>query len=93
MSREYRLVLSADLCYVLPMTMTLPQAPPPEAAARLELACAEYARGKVDKVSGSQLAGVDFFAFQRALGERGISSCTEQMLDEDVRTLRKLFPR
>ena len=59
---------------------------------RLELACALYARGRIGKVAGSQLAGVDFFAFQRALGERRIPLYTEEMLTEDVATLRRLFP-
>ena len=75
------------------MTLTIPEGREPEADLQLELACAIYARGKTDKVSGSQLAGVDFFTFQRALGERGIFSYTEEMLDEDVRTLQELFPR
>jgi predicted HTH domain antitoxin len=34
---------------------------------RLELACALYTHGRIAKVSGSRLAGVDFFAFQHAL--------------------------
>jgi len=60
--------------------------------ARLELACALYARGRIGKVAATEMAGVDFFAFQRALGERGISLYTEQMLTEDMETLKKLFP-
>ena len=75
------------------MTKTLPEGTESEVDAQLEQACGLYARGDVDKVSGSQLAGVDFFTFQRALGERGIFSCTEKMLDEDVQTLQELFPR
>jgi predicted HTH domain antitoxin len=75
------------------MTKALPVGTGSEADAKLEQACALYARGEVDKVSGSQLAGVDFFTFQRALGERGIFSCTDKMLEEDVQTLQGLFPR
>ena len=78
------------------MTIELPDEPlaknltPQEL--RLELACALYARGRIGKVAGSQLAGVDFFAFQRALGERQIPQYTEEMLSEDLETLKRLFP-
>jgi predicted HTH domain antitoxin len=59
---------------------------------QLELACALYARGLVGKVRGAQIAGVDFFAFQRALGERGIPTYTIEMLHQDLDALRKIFP-
>jgi predicted HTH domain antitoxin len=59
---------------------------------RLELACALYARGRIGKAGGAELAGVDFFTFQQALGDRAIASYTPAMLDEDVATLRRLFP-
>jgi predicted HTH domain antitoxin len=75
------------------MTSTIPERPEPEADAQLELACALYTSGKIDKVSGAQLANVDFFTFQRALGERGIFSYSEDMLEQDVQTLHELFPR
>jgi predicted HTH domain antitoxin len=61
--------------------------------ARLELACALNARGRVGKVAGTELTGVDFFAFQRALGERGIATVTEPMLSEDIQSLQSLFPK
>ncbi len=79
------------------MTITLPDLPetaqlsPDEL--RLELACALYARGRVGKVAAAELAGVDFFTFQRGLGERGIPLYTEEMLKEDLRGLQALFPR
>ena len=60
---------------------------------RLELACALYARGRIGRVGATEMAGVDFFTFQRALGERGISICTEEMLEEDMASLKTLFPR
>jgi predicted HTH domain antitoxin len=63
------------------------------AEARLELACALYARGRIGKVAGAELAGVDFFTFQRALGERGIPVFTETMLAEDLESLKSLFPQ
>ena len=61
--------------------------------ARLELACALYARGRFGKVAGGELAGVDFFTFQRALGERGISTTTDPMLSDDIQSLNSLFPQ
>jgi predicted HTH domain antitoxin len=76
------------------MTIELPDEPlaknltPQEV--RLELACALYARGRIGKVAGSQLAGVDFFSFQQALGERQIPQYTEKMLNEDLETLKHL---
>ena len=78
------------------MTLTLPDNPslgqftPGEL--RIELACALFARGKIGKARGAEVAGVDLIAFQRALGERGMESYTEAMLQSDLRNLRKLFP-
>ena len=60
---------------------------------RLELACALYARGRIGKVRGAELAGVDIFAFQKALEERSIPLYTEEMLADDLATLNTLFPR
>ena len=60
---------------------------------RLELACALYARGRIGKVAGAAMAGVDFFTFQRALGERHIPAYDEQMLADDLQTLKQLFPQ
>lgn len=78
------------------MTLELPDSPlggqfGPEEL-RLELACALYARGRIGKVQGAEMAGVDFFTFQRALGERQIPVYTEEMLAGDLDTLKKLFP-
>jgi predicted HTH domain antitoxin len=60
---------------------------------QLELACALYARGRVGKIAGAKMAGVDFFAFQRALGERQIPIVTEKMLADDLESLKQLFPQ
>jgi predicted HTH domain antitoxin len=60
---------------------------------RLELACALYARGRVGKVRGAELAGVDFFTFQGILGERGIERYTAEMLAEDWRTMHPDEPQ
>ena len=60
------------------MTIELPDVPANERLtpeeARLELACALYARGRIGKVAATQMAGMDFFTFQRALSERGVRS-------------------
>jgi predicted HTH domain antitoxin len=53
---------------------------------RLELACALYARGRIGKVAATEMAGVDFFSFQRALSERGVPLYTQQMLTSDIQT-------
>jgi predicted HTH domain antitoxin len=58
----------------------------------LELACALYARGRIGKIEGAELAGVDFCLFQQALGERQIPAYTEEMLADDLTTLNTLFP-
>lgn len=79
------------------MNLTLPDVPITrqmgDAQLRLELACGLYAQGKVTKVSGAELAGVDFFSFQKALGERRISTCTVEDLHDDVKALDRLFPK
>ena len=53
------------------MTITLPDIPDASplapAEVRLELGCALYARGRVGKIAAAEMAGVDFFTFQRAL--------------------------
>ena len=59
---------------------------------RLELACALYARGRVRKIEGAEMAGVDFFVFQQSLGDRQIPVYTDEMLAGDVAALKKLFP-
>lgn len=59
---------------------------------RLELACALYARSKLTKVRGAELAGVDFFTFQQALQERRICTYTLDDLNQEVAALNELFP-
>lgn len=78
------------------MTLNLPDEPAlkeftPEELL-LELACALYARGKIGKVAGAELAGVDFFTFQAALGERHISNYTVDDLRSEIEGLNELFP-
>ena len=60
---------------------------------RLELACALYARGRIGKVAATEMAGVDFFTFQRALSERGVPFYTEQMLASDIQWLNESLPK
>ncbi len=78
------------------MTLTLPDEPAlkkltPEEL-RLELACALYARGKIGKIAAADLAGVDFFTFQEAVGERGISNYTVEDLHAEIEALGERFP-
>lgn len=79
------------------MTVELPDLPAdmrltPEEV-RLELACALYARGRIGKVAATEMAGVDFFTFQRALGERRIPLYTEEMLTSDIQSLNETFSK
>jgi predicted HTH domain antitoxin len=75
----------------------LPDVPPGERLTteeiRLELACALYARGRIGKVTATEMSGVDFFAFQRALSERGVPLYTQQMLTSDLLSLNETFPK
>jgi len=72
----------------------MPEAPNLSAGeVRLELACALYARGRLGKIAAAALAEVDFFTFQGALAERGIPLYTEQMLADDLDSLKALFPK
>jgi len=59
---------------------------------RLELACALYARGRIGKITGAALAGVDFFAFQHALKDRDIAQYTEEMLEQDLQAVKEPPP-
>ena len=78
------------------MTLTLPDAPALQQVSpddlRLELACALHARGRISKVEGAKLAGVDFFRFQEALGERGISSISMDDLRGEIESMNQTFP-
>ena len=77
------------------MNLTLPDVPITrqmgDAQLRLELACALYAQGKVTKVSGAELAGVDFFSFQKALGERRISTYTVEDLHGELEAMDRIL--
>lgn len=79
------------------MTIELPDVPADERLTpeeiRLELACALYARGRIGKVAATEMSGVDFFTFQRALSERRVPLYTEQMLASDIQSLNEVFPK
>ena len=79
------------------MTITLPDLPETARLApdelKLELACALYARGRIGKIGAAEIAGVDLFSLQHALQERGIPIYSEEMLADDLSTLKSLFPR
>lgn len=76
------------------MTIELPDVPANERLTpeevRLELACALYARGRIGKVAATQMSGVDFFTFQRALSQRAVPLYTEQMLASDLQSLNEM---
>jgi predicted HTH domain antitoxin len=79
------------------MTLTLPDDPAlaefSESDIRLDLACALYAAGRISRAVAARMAGMDRLAFDTELYQRRIPSYTEEMLEEDMATLSKLFPR
>lgn len=73
-----------------------PDESPPDAndaLARLEMACALYAQGRIGKIRAAELAQVDFFTLQRALGERQVPVYSEEQLTADLQSLKAVFPR
>jgi predicted HTH domain antitoxin len=64
-----------------------------EADIRLDLACALFAAGRVSRPVAARMAGLDRCEFDQELVRRRIPSYTEEMLDDDVATLGKIFPR
>jgi predicted HTH domain antitoxin len=79
------------------MTLTLPDTPAtanlsPEEL-KLELACALFSRGKLTTVAAADFAGVDFFTFQAACRDRGLTKpYNREDLEQEISTLNKLFP-
>ena len=63
-----------------------------EREAKVEIACRLFDAGKLTIGHASRLAGVDEMEFERQLERRGIPRIryTEQMLESDVETLKKL---
>ncbi|HEY5040900.1 MAG TPA: UPF0175 family protein [Verrucomicrobiae bacterium] len=78
------------------MTIEMPDLPATERFTpdelRLELACALFSQRKITSITGARMAGVDLFTFQGALGERGIEIVTREQFEQDVQTLKQLFP-
>ena len=78
------------------MLHDLPDESPPDADGalpRLDVACALYAQGRLGKIRAAEFAGVDFFTFQRALGERQVPVYSEEQLTDDLQSLTEIFPR
>ena len=76
------------------MTITLPDDPAlagmGEAQILLDLACGAYAAGHLSRQSAADLAGVSRYDFDQALFARRIASYDEEMLAQDLETLRVL---
>ncbi len=79
------------------MTITLPDLP----ALRdielgdilLDLACGAYAAGHLSRHLAAEVAGVSRHAFDEALYRRRIPTYTEEMLAQDLETLRLVESR
>lgn len=76
------------------MIITLPDDPAISAMSedeiRLDLACGAFAAGHVSRSVAARMAGLGSRAFDEILFTRRIPSFTEDMLAEDVETLRTL---
>lgn len=76
------------------MTITLPDLPALQHMAEgdilLDLACGGYAAGHLSRQAAADVAGVSRFDFDQALYSRHIPTFTEEMLAQDLETLREL---
>lgn len=74
------------------MTVTLPDDPAltqiDEAQLRIDLACALFAAGRISRGVAARVAGLEPLAFDEELFRRRIPSYTEEMLEQDLTTLR-----
>lgn len=79
------------------MTIILPDIPALRGIAEgdilLDLACGGYAAGHLSRQSAADVAGVSRHAFDQALYARHIPTFTEEMLAQDLETLRALDSR
>lgn len=79
------------------MTITLPDLPALQSIAEedilLDLACGGYAAGHLSRQSATDVAGVSRHEFDLALYARHIPTFTEEMLAQDLETLRALGSR
>lgn len=56
----------------------------------MDFACGAYAAGHLSRQSAADVAGASRHDFDQALYERRISSYNEEMLAEDLETIRAL---
>lgn len=79
------------------MTITLPDDPAlrdfTEEDIRLDLACALFAAGRISRPVAARMAGVERHEMDAELFRRRISGFTQETLDEDLASLKTLFPR
>lgn len=79
------------------MILTLPDDPAladmTESDIRLDLACAMFAAGRVSRTVACRIAEMERNIFDQELIRRRIPSYTEEMLDDDLANLRRIFPR
>ncbi|MCH7226686.1 UPF0175 family protein [Haloferula sp. A504] len=76
------------------MILTLPDDPAllnlGDDVLRLDLACGLYAAGRVSRGVACRIAGMDRETFDQELIRRRIPSYTEEMLEADLDSLRRL---
>jgi predicted HTH domain antitoxin len=79
------------------MILTVPDDPAladmTESDIRLDLACALFAAGRISRPVAARMAGLERDGFDQELIRRRIPSYTEEMLEEDMATLEKIFPK
>jgi predicted HTH domain antitoxin len=79
------------------MTITLPDDPAlaslGEEEIRIDLACGAFAAGHVSRGVAARMAGLERHAFDEILFARRIPSYTEEMLAQDMETLRDVGSR
>lgn len=96
-SENSRIATNTAWLYVVSMTLTLPDDPAladmTESDIRLDLACALFAAGRVSRAVACRIAGMERSTFDQELIRRRIPGYTEEMLDEDLATLRRIFPQ
>jgi predicted HTH domain antitoxin len=79
------------------MILTVPDDPAladlSESEIRLDLACALFAAGRISRTVATRMAGLERCDFDQELIRRRIPSYTEEMLDEDLASLKTVFPK
>lgn len=94
---QFHLGLRPARDYAWGMTITLPDLPGlrdiAEGDILLDLACGAYAAGRLSRQLAAEVAGVSRHAFDEALYQRRISTYSEEMLQQDLETLRSIGSR